>query len=592
MACSPPRRHGLLALLGMFITALLGGANSALAQPALPAPPVPVPVRPVADALALPQAPGPGVPAPDDADPSTTPAPNAATPGAAKTAEKSDAANSFWLTNPPSPVLPRPGFFFNPPTGPGYYSLVDLLTGNYRDKAPPMGYPRFAVAFWPFFEYTWRYVDQPGYQPDFWDRLHRIHLGDDWLLSVGGEFRDRYASEMNSRLTGKDNTYNLDHVRLHTDLWYRNTFRVYVEFLTAQSSAQNLPPQLIDRDQADLLNAFIDLKVFEDDAGVPWYVRGGRQQLAFGSQRLLSPLDWANVPRTFDGVRAFRHSDNLDVDAFWVRPVIPQASGWSSSDQQQNLAGTWFSYRPNKQRTLDLYYLYYSDDNVFNPKTKTPLTTGSLAQAPYTVNTLGYRYNGHIPVWENVLFDSENMLQVGRSGFYNSDIVAGSSSTGLGYHFANAPMNPTLWGYFDYATGSSKLAQGQQVSTFNQLFPFGHYYFGWLDFVGRSNIQDLNFILSFYPQNWILCWIQYHNFWLANPRDALYSPGDSIVRYDPTGKAGNYVGNEWDFIVNFHVAKQQDILVVWSYLNAGEFLRATGSGSSAQGFWLMYTMRW
>ncbi len=35
--------------------------------------------------------------------------------------------------------------------------------------------------------------------------------------------------------------------------------------------------------------------------------------------------------------------------------------------------------------------------------------------------------------------------------------------------------------------------------TFQQLFPFGHFYLGYLDLVGRQNIRDLNFQLSMHP---------------------------------------------------------------------------------------------
>jgi len=40
-----------------------------------------------------------------------------------------------------------------------------------------------------FFDTDWRFVDRPGYQgDDLFDRLHRIHLGDEWLFATGGEF--------------------------------------------------------------------------------------------------------------------------------------------------------------------------------------------------------------------------------------------------------------------------------------------------------------------------------------------------------------------------------------------------------------------
>ena len=92
---------------------------------------------------------------------------------------------------------------------------------------------------------------------------------------------------------------------MYTDLWYRDDFRVFVEYIGAWTSSQNLPPLPIDQTGSDLLDAFVDVKVADLD-GSPAYVRVGRQELLFGSQRLISPLEWGNTRRTFQGVRGFR----------------------------------------------------------------------------------------------------------------------------------------------------------------------------------------------------------------------------------------------------------------------------------------------
>jgi hypothetical protein len=119
----------------------------------------------------------------------------------------------------------------------------------------------------------------------------------------------------------------------------------------------------IDVDRGDILNLFVDLKVWDGD-GHPVYVRGGRQELLLGSQRLISTLDWANTRRTFQGVRAFRRGEQWDADVFWVQPVIPDATSFDQADSEQNFAGTWLTYRAQKGRFLDLYYLYYGNNNT------------------------------------------------------------------------------------------------------------------------------------------------------------------------------------------------------------------------------------
>jgi hypothetical protein len=511
-----------------------------------------------------------------------------------------DTDTPFWQTQPRNIVLPKVGFFQVPPSGPGYYSLRDELTGTCRKEPPPFGYNRFALFPYPFFEADFRYVDDPkkNRDVDFFEKLHRLHLGanDDWLLGTGGDFRYRLSNEINSRGTGKDDQYGLTRVRLFADLWYRDLFRVYIEGISAQSFNQDLKPLAIDRNYLDLLNAFIDLKFFEDAAGIPWYVRGGRQQLSFGSQRLISSLDWVNTLRTFEGLRAFRHSDKFDVDLFWVQPVVPNPTRFDSVDRGQNFAGLWTTYRPDKNTTLDLYYLFLDNTNQYKitptsafpgPITSAPFSNGALAiDGPYNVHTFGTRLNGG---YNNFLYDFEPMLQLGQRG--PSDVIAGASTSGVGWHFKDMPWNPVVWAYYDFASGSQNPLSGQ-LSTFNQLFPFGHYYLGWVDFVGRQNIQDYNLHLYLNPTKWITTNLQYHIFQLASASDALYNAGGAPIRFDPTGKAGRDVGQELDFIVNFHLTRHQDVLFAYGHLFFGDYMKKTGPGTSAESCWLMYNIRW
>jgi hypothetical protein len=142
--------------------------------------------------------------------------------------------------------------------------------------------------------------------------------------------------------------------------------------------------------------------------------------------------------------------------------------------------------------------------------------------------------------------------------------------------------NPTFWAYYDYASGDNSPNSGT-FTTFNQLFPFGHYYLGWADVIARQNIHDVNFSLTLYPTKWMTLWFQEHNFWLASSKDALYGPAGLPLRRDPTGAAGNFVGNEVDAIVNFHLTKQTDLLFSYAYLFAGSFLQNTQPPGTGNG---------
>ena len=506
--------------------------------------------------------------------------------GAAGDGKDDCAPIPFWQQVPVVQRFPFPGWFFLPPTGPGYYSLADVLTDTYRKGPPKYPYPRFSIIPFSFFEVDWRYLDDPkNDEHDYFDFLKRIHLGDNWMFTSGGEFRYRYNNEHNSRLSGKDNEYSLERTRMYSDLWFQDKFRVFVETIDARSQGQSLAPLAIDVDHLDLLNAFVDIKLWQFLDG-PAYVRAGRQELLYGSQRLISPLDFANTRRTFQGLKTFYRSDKFDLDGFCVQPVIPNPTRFDSVDDRQVFSGVWATYRPKPTQAIDAYVL-----NLDNSNRTTQL---GIIRAPINVTTFGSRYVGNYD--GRFMWEAEGMFQVGSvesmtAGLGDRPLVASSSAVGFGYCFKDCPWKPQLWAYYEGASGDKNPNSGQD-NTFQQLFPFGHYYFGGTDQIGRQNINDLNGQFVFYPTNWITCLTQYHILSLDSATDALYNAGGVAIRRDPTGKAGTDVGEVLDFVVNFHLDKHQDVFLQWTHLYAGQFLRKTGSPGDLNAVYLQYSYRW
>src|SRR5262245_66546 len=206
------------------------------------------------------------------------------------------AAQSSWFADtPPLLVFPRPGLFPIFPTDPGYYSAADCLHGEYRQKPPPFPWGRTSLKPFPFYDVDFRYLDKPDNTYFMWsDVLKRREVGDCWLFSTGGEFRDRYMNEIDSRLTETQNRYEQLRTIVYGSLYYGDSFGVFVQYLDAEQFGHTLPAQAIDRDRSDLSDIFADLKLTEwDNHGL--YVRGGRQEILLGSQRLVSNLDWSNT---------------------------------------------------------------------------------------------------------------------------------------------------------------------------------------------------------------------------------------------------------------------------------------------------------
>ncbi len=490
-----------------------------------------------------------------------------------------------WTKLPPVTKAPRPGVFVVPPGPdaaeyPKHWSFWDFVTQTERKTKPIQPYAPFALQTTPAFDIDFSYLENPDHEKDLFDPLKRIHLGDDVLLSFGGQFWYRYVNETDSRLNaaGRDNSFHLTRLRFHMDLWYQDKIRFFGEFLDARHWGNELVPLGIDRNQTDMLNIFADVKMFEAKGGKA-YVRVGRQELTYGSQRLISSLDWVNTRRTFQGVKTFWHTPKFNLDAFWVRPMITEWRKFDQWDKKRDFVGLWGTYKPEKKGDAADFYFLALLDNRNNSRGQ------GMVLGDSEIYTIGSRYIG---TYERFLYELEGMYQFGN--FSNQDISAGAVAVGGGYRIP-LPLNPQFWLRYDYASGDDNLGVGGTRNTFNQLFPFGNYYMGWLDRVGRQNIHDFNAQFSFHPQRWLTFISQYHRYYLASKTDFLYNAGGAPTLRDPTGASGSHVGDEIDFRFNVHVDRHQDVLVGYSKMWAGTFMKATRPGVNPDLFYVQYNFR-
>ena len=503
-------------------------------------------------------------------------------------------SKNFWETVWPTIVpYPRTGHFFIAPSGPGSYTLYDFWLGQELPDRPKNPYLQWGQNANPFFNVDFRYLDNPNNSERFLlDSVKRIHLGDDWLISTGGEVRDRYSSLDNAYLynkkplAGTNEDFNLFRARVYGDLYYLDIFRLYGEFTSADSSPQKVPHLSSDIDKADILNLFAEVKLVPlGDSAV--YVRGGRQELLFGSQRLISPSDWSNELRTFQGVRALYHTNKIEEDAWWVQPVIVNTGKLDSVDDRQVFVGNYFKYRFNKDVSLDAYYLYLENFNKTFAGEKSVL-------GGYDVNTFGSRFVGQAGDHGQFLWDFEGAIQFGD--WSNQTTEADMYVAGLGYWFKNLPAIPTFWVYYDHASGTQDPTNGSEHRTFNQLFPSGHNYFNAQDLFGRQNINDFHLEAGIFPTNWLRFTAGYNVLSLDQPRDALYNSSGSVVRQDTTGKAGRDVGTAVNGTVQIHLDNHQLINVSYAHLFSGTYIKDTAVTPAAakdqDSVWVTYQLKW
>ena len=114
-------------------------------------------------------------------------------------------------------------------------------------------------------------------------------------------------------------------------------------------------------DDFDVQQAFVDVNLpLQDEKSL--LLRVGRQELIYGAQRLISPNDWANVRRTFEGARLSFSSPGDTLDVFVTRPVEIKRAHFNSGRRDSLFAGIYNvtvlpNLLPSAGSKLDLYLL-------------------------------------------------------------------------------------------------------------------------------------------------------------------------------------------------------------------------------------------
>jgi hypothetical protein len=407
---------------------------------------------------------------------------------------------------------------------------------------------------------------------DFWDPIKYVPLNDDGSIwaSFGGSTRLRLESWWDFAWgteppgVDTDDTFLVWRTLVHGDFHFGENIRAFVQGKSALATDRDLlgGRRTLDIDVLDLEAAFVDLTLPFDEE-VSLVLRPGRQPLAFGKQRLVSPLGWSNTLRRWDGMSGILEWGQWDLTGFWAQFVPVKKYEFNDSDSDTQLFGI-YATGPLAETGigLDLYFLGYDNDDSVTING----TTGTEERY-----TLGGRLFGKIA--DTAFdYDFEGAYQFGEVG--SGDVDAFMIGSQLGYRAPDLWSSPRFFLGFDF--GSGDRSPGGDVETFNQLFPLGHAYLGYIDAIGRQNIIDFNLGVTGSPFAKATVGITGHFFWRADTSDALYNAGGAAVRPGAAGSSSE-VGQEIDLTLKYKFDRHLAGLLGYSHFFAGNFIDQSGS---------------
>ncbi len=309
----------------------------------------------------------------------------------------------------------------------------------------------------------------PAARPPLFNRAND-HLPS-WLR-VRAEYRERVEGAQSLAFTdGRDDYYALGRLRLNVAATPNPNLSFQLGLHDSRVADKELGVTTpCCHSPFDIRTGFADL----GSSKSPVAIRVGRQELAYGEQRLLGHLAWVNTGRTWDGARASLRSKPVQVDLFAASLVRSLPDSWDRSGFGNRLYGAYATVPALVPKaSVEPFVFYRQDENLaseLGPR-------GTLQQT-----TAGVRVAGRLPAALD--YGVEMALQ--RGGLAKDSISAWAGHWQLRESVPGRGAVKLITEY-NHASGDSNGSDGTR-GTFDQLYPTGHDKLGLSDQVGWKNV--------------------------------------------------------------------------------------------------------
>ena len=428
------------------------------------------------------------------------------------------------------------------------------------------------------YDEDYRFLSDPAHRTEFWDPVKYIPVAGErgGYLSLGGEARERfeaYENEFFSKNPDADNAYLLQRYLFHADYHPVPWLRAFGQLQSSLEDGRPGGPRPTDRDSIDVHQLFADLSL-ETGEDRHFTLRAGRQEMSYGSERLISVREGTNNRRTFDAVRLLYEERSIKVDAFFSSPVETDDGAFDD----QNVRDVWFwggyatvPFPWLSGIKLDLYYL-----GLHKP-------TAGYAQGAEREerHTIGARFFGKAGHWD---FNHEALYQFGRFG--PGRISAWSVATDHGYTLTNLWGDPRFGLKAAIASGDRD-ASDEDLQTLNPLFPRGSY-FTEASLLGPQNFFDVHPCLQLRPFPKWSFETGADFYWRQSLEDGIYTPGGSVI-YSGNRDFARFVGTDFSSVIGWQATRHLNVAAAYTHFFAGRFIHQNGGADVNYGaVWAAY----
>jgi hypothetical protein len=410
------------------------------------------------------------------------------------------------------------------------------------------------------YQEDYAFLKDPACRAELWDPIKYIPLvpSFDTYLSLGADLRERYELLDHPDFSDADRDtdgYLLQRYMVHADLHIGEHVRAFAQLKSGLEDGRTGGPRPSDEDRLDLHQAFAEGRI--DTFGASSLsLRAGRQEVAFGSSRLVSVREGPNVRRSFDGVRATAAARGWQLDGIGLASAETERGEFDDeTDRGERLWGAYAAGPVLGERLgLDLYFLgLRRDDSEYDQGTHNERR-----------RTIGTRIWGAPGAWD---YNVELVYQWGSFG--GGDIAAWTVASDTGYSLEELPTQPRL-GLRANVTSGDRDGFDSDLETFNPLFPRGSY-FGEASLIGPQNHMDLHPMLDLHVLENVQLTLAWDFFWRESRDDAIYRvSGTPLVSGAVSDE--RYVGSQGSFAIAWQPERHVELVAAYERFFAGPFL--------------------
>ncbi len=383
-------------------------------------------------------------------------------------------------------------------------------------------------------------------------------------ISYGGDIRYQYFwfknEDWGETPEDKDG-FILTRYLAHADFHAGKYFRTFVQLQSSLANGRVKTPSPVEENQLDLHQAFFDVLLLSKDQN-ELTLRVGRQELSYGSQRLVAVREGPNNRQSFDAVKIGYTTSGLKVDGFFSHYVISRPQVFDDGFNKDSRF--WGAYMVKNNlpvlQNIDFYYF-----GLWKRLAKFDDGPGRELR-----HSFGSR------IWSsknNFKYDIEGVYQFGSLD--DKRISAWTFSVNTSYKFSKAILKPEIGLKTELISGDASYGDNK-LQTFNPLFPKGSY-FGLAALIGPANLLDVHPSMTFELTEKLSLDMDCDLFWRYSKNDGIYGPNVALI-YSGKNNDHTHIGDQLSTDISYTPNKFLYFRWEFTWFSAGDFLKTAGPG--------------